>query len=84
MDQALSDITNHTVTVYRAARQYGIPETTLRRHLKQPQVLKVGKPTVLSEREENEIVEICQLFSEWGFKLTKLEITNVVAEFYKT
>ena len=86
MKRALSDVTNKRMTMYRAARFHNIPETTLRRYVKvtknQPLVVKqVGRSTVLTMDEEDEIVQTCQLFAEWGFGLTKFEVVNVVAEY---
>ena len=90
LKRALSDVTNKSMTVYRAAKFHKIPETTLRRYYKatytenQPLVVKhVGRPTVLTMEEENEIVQTCQLFAEWGFGLTKLEVVNIVTEYCK-
>ena len=81
---ALADITNKRMMVYGASKQYGIPDTTLRQHLKAPSgSLKVGKPTVLTANEEAEIVETCQLFASWGFGLTKAEVVSVVAEYFQ-
>ena len=39
-----------------------------------PSVLVVGRPPVLTATQEAEIVEACQIFSEWGFGLTKSDI----------
>ena len=50
-----------------AAKKYSIPATTLREHLAaNGNVKKPGHPTALSSQEENEIVETCLLFAEWG------------------
>ena len=83
MERAVSDISNNVMTVYCAAKFYKIPKSTLRRHLKTP-VLKVGKPTVLTVEEEDEVVQACQLFAKWGFELTRVQISNVVGEYCKS
>ena len=69
------------MTISAAGRHYNIPKTTLIRHL--GKTLKVGKPTVLSQSDETEIVSTCHLFVEWGFGLSKKEVINVVSEYIK-
>ena len=84
MDDALSDITNNQMTVYKAAQHYKIPQTTLWRHVRNPtKSFKVGAPTALTADQEKEIVAICQVFAEWGFGLTKKDVINVVAEYFR-
>ena len=34
-------------------------------------IAKLGRPTALTTTEENEMVEMCILFAEWGFWLGK-------------
>ena len=38
---------------------------------------KAGHPPVLSPNKEQEIVEICKIFSDWGFGLTKVDIIKL-------
>ena len=70
------------MSLYKAAKSNGIPETTLRRHVNEV-VQKKGKPTVLTAAEEMEIFLICDLFGKWGFGVTKAEVTSVIAEFFE-
>ena len=72
------------MSIYAAAKVNGIPKTTLLRHLKTPnKIFAVGKPTALTSMQEGEIVKTCQIFAEWGFGLTKKDIINVIADYYK-
>ena len=48
-----------------------------------PSVLVVGRPPVLTATQEAEIVETCQIFSEWGFGLTKSDIVNVIGDYFR-
>ena len=60
-----------------------ISRETLRRHVSRLAVqLPVGIPPVLRAHEEAEIVKTCQIFAEWGFGLTKSDITYVVADYF--
>jgi hypothetical protein len=70
------------MSTYKAAKEYGIPKTTLLRHIQSEKPLVIGGPTALTQSQEEEIVLTCQLFAEWGFGLTKQDIINVVAEYF--
>ena len=61
-----------------ATRKYNIPFTTLRDHAKRG-LTKVGagSPTVLTEKEEKEIVVSVQVLQQIGLGLTK-ELVGVV------
>ena len=43
----------------------------------------VGRPIRLSVAEENEIVEACIIFSEWGYGIGKKEVISIVADYCK-
>ena len=61
-----------------------VPKETLRQQLKRNIHGKVSESIgVLSHDEEDVIVETCQLCSEWGFGLTKVDVMNVVGEYFK-
>ena len=77
------DMKNAKLTVYAASKKYHIPRETLRRHVNTPSVLVVGRPPVLTATQEAEIVETCQIFSEWGFGLTKSDIVNVIGDYFR-
>ena len=67
-----------------AAKKYSIPATTLREHLTaNGNVKKLSHPTALSSQEENEIVETCLLFAEWGFGLCRSDINGIIQSFLK-
>ena len=68
---------NHSI-----AKKYGIPSSTLYDHTKKA-VSKsgVGRPTVLTRTEEEELVYCCQVLQEMGFGLTKENVTAIVADY---
>ena len=82
MANAIADCKNNKLSIYMAAERNGVPNTTLRRHLKYEDQ-KVAPPTVLTPAEEDEIVMTYILFGEWGFGIGKAEVVNVVTEFCK-
>lgn len=52
-------------------RQFCVPITSLLHRLsgKVSVIARAGRPTVLIREEEDEIVQTCQLFAEWGYGL---------------
>lgn len=68
-NKALEDIRSKALTIRAASKKYGIPRTTLGDKIKERVKLKVGRPTELSEEEENIITERLMLMAEWGFPM---------------
>ncbi len=68
------------MTAYSAAKKHKIPRQTLERHVSKPEINTVGRP---KPSKESEIVQTCQIFSEWGFGLTKMDVTSVVADYFR-
>ena len=83
MTDAVDEVTTGRLTAYSAAKKYDIPRQTLERHIHRPGIGSVGRPSALSVAQEAEIAETCQIFSEWGFGLTKMDIISVVADYFR-
>ncbi len=85
MEKAIKHAQRH-FHIKAAARQFGIPATTLRDRIsgKVKKGAKVGHPTVLSEAQEKEIVDTCMLFGEWGFGLGRREVESVLHSYLKS
>ena len=85
MKAAMEAVGGAHMTVSGAAKHFGVPRETLRRRVTGKVKLnsRAGRPTILSKEEEDEIVETCQVFAEWGFGLQKDDIKLVVAQFCK-
>ena len=72
------------VTLRRTALKYNIPVTTLHDHVHGKSTkIGVGGPTVMTPREEQEIVLTCQVLADMGFGLTKELIEVVVLDYIK-
>lgn len=54
-----------------AATKFGVPQSTLYDHIRGKRRIGAGAPTILSHREEQEIVLSLQVLQEMGFGLTK-------------
>ena len=44
---------------------------------------KPGHPTVLTSEQEQEIVDTCLLFAQWGFGLGRQEVTAILKKILK-
>ena len=66
---AVDEVKSKTLSLHAAAKKDGVPKSTLHDRLKGTHGIKNGRPNRLSESEENEIVEACLAFSEWGYGL---------------
>ena len=80
---ATDAVHSQQMTLSGSAKHYSVPRETLRRRVtgKVSMNARIGRPTVLMKDEEDEIVETCQVFAEWGFGLQKDDIKSVVAQF---
>ncbi|XP_046564293.1 uncharacterized protein LOC124273117 [Haliotis rubra] len=71
------------MSVYRAARQYGVPESTLRDRTRGnvPVGAKPGGDTLLSHGEEKQFVDHVKYMSSIGYGYTKLNLQYLAAHF---
>ena len=88
MVKALADHKDRKLSLFKAAKIYGIPESTLRDHLKHMNrtgeaTCKKGRPMILTSKEEDEIAMICDVFIRWKFGIGKKEIVQVVRDYCK-
>ena len=72
------------VSLRGVSKKYNIPVTTLHDHLHgKSKRVGAGAPTVLSPREEQEIVLSCQVLTEMGFGLTKELVEVIVVDYIR-
>ena len=85
MKAAMEAVKNGRLSVSAAAKRFCLPRETLRRRVTNHVTInaKAGRPTILSKQEEDEVVETCQIFGEWGFGLQKEDVKSAVTQFLK-
>lgn len=85
MEMAI-DYARHHHNIQFAATMFNVPKSTLHDRLrgKTKGTAKAGHPTVLTPKEEEEIVETCSIFVEWGVGLGRREVERVVQSYLKT
>ena len=76
LKSALDTIRQHGVKHGTAAKQFGIPKTTLLDRLKGrvPDEAEAGAPTVLTTSEEQKLCQFIQESSSMGFPLARNEL----------
>lgn len=77
IDKALKAIRSTPTSIRAAAKQYGVPYTSLHRHVKGDYIPK-GRCTVLSATEENEIVQWILDISKQGFPISSSGLKDTV------
>ena len=85
MEKAIDYARTHK-NITAAAKQFKIPVSTLRDHIrgKSCKGKKPGHPTVLTMQQEQEIVDTCTVFAEWGFGLGRREIESIIQNYLKS
>ena len=75
---------NKGVSVRSVAQKFGVPPTTLQRHVNTDSQIGAGRPTVLTHAEEREIVYSCQVLQEMGFGMTRDMVGSIVVDYLST
>ncbi|KAJ8969507.1 hypothetical protein NQ314_001734 [Rhamnusium bicolor] len=61
-----------------AAKTYNIPWATLIRKIRGTHLQAVGRPRVFSDQKEAKIATTLRIVADWGFPLTKRDVSVVV------
>ena len=82
LEEALNNIRRGALTVYRAAKEYGIPKITLYSRLKGKRGVKsqtLGRSTAIPPEHETKLASCLKVMEKWGFGLSRKEIIEIVA-----
>ena len=82
--KAFKAVKEKNTPVQRAAREFGVPESTLRDRIKGKvslQKTRSGPPPVLGVKEENKLVEYLQLLTDFGYSFSRSDVTNLATDF---
>ena len=80
MHEAVYKVNQGLMSLSRASQVYGIPRSTLKFRLKNPDC-KRGKPSALGRDEEKTFVEALSKLSKAGFKIDELSLRKLVMGF---
>jgi len=82
MKKAIEAVVTQEKSLRQAAREYGVPPTTLKRRIDTslPAEAKPGPSTVLSKEEEDRLVKYIITMAEMGFGLSPKDIRSLAYE----
>lgn len=80
---AVESVANRTITSRDAEKQFGVPRRTIINKLKNRHQKPVGKPTRLSEEEEEKLINVIIASADFGSPLTKLDLRILVHNYLK-
>ena len=82
MKKAIEAVATQKKSLRQAAREYGVPATTLKRKIDTslPAEAKPGPPTVLSKEEEERLVSYIITMAQMGFGLNPHDIRSLAYE----
>lgn len=78
---ALKAVQEKRMTLGEASKHYGVPKTTLHDRLRGKAGDNLGRPTELSEEEEEQLEEVLVELGTWGFPLTAKDLTHFIMEY---
>ena len=81
MREAVAQVQSKRMTYKEVEQAYGIPKSTLSNRINQVYGEKLGRPTVLTEEEENIIAQRLKIMAAWGFPLTRPSLQNLVKDY---
>ena len=85
LKQSLLDAVNSSLDSKAAAKLYNVPASTIRRHRRGPSVRsRIGRPSYLSNTEENYFVALLQLLPDYGFPVTCDVALKLSSDYFKS
>ena len=84
LTKAFKAVKEKNMPVQRAAREFGVPESTLRDRIKGKvglQKTRSGPAPVLGVKEENKLVEYLQLLTDFGYSFSRSDVTNLATDY---
>ena len=75
---AVVSVRDTGISVYRAAKLYNVPKTTIRNYIQNPDLQKMGSPCKFTKEEKRMIVETLVEFADAGMPLNKDYLKDLV------
>lgn len=79
--KALNEIRKGNLSINKASKTFSISAATISRKLREKHMGSVGRPTTLSDDDEQCLAQCLILSSEWGFPLTQYDVRIIVKGF---
>ncbi len=82
LQNAIDDVNNNQISVYKASKRYNVPCTTIRNHVEEKSLSTVrGKPTTFTNAEEKIIADYIFELSKIGFALDFPTLQQIVKNY---
>lgn len=79
---AINSVRNESISIRSAAKQWNIPRTTLRSHVRSKNPIQsVGRPLALNQNTEKSLVAVLALAAEWGFPIEVNDVRYLVQDY---
>jgi transposase len=78
VEEAVNAVKVEGLSLRVASERYNVPKSTIKDHLADGHGSVIGRPTVLSQEEEDQLLEKIQILAEWGFPLTERDLCHFV------
>jgi hypothetical protein len=65
----------------KASEEYNVPKSTIQDGLAEGHEHKIGRPIVLSEMEEDMLIELLQIMDNRGFPLSQMDLCHFVKSY---
>jgi hypothetical protein len=65
----------------KASEEFNVPKSTIQDGLAEGHEHKTGRSIVLSEVEEDMLIELLQIMENWGFPLSRMDLCNFVKSY---
>jgi transposase-like protein len=82
LQQAIEACSDGSITSVEAAKNYGVPQSTIRNHKRQPSMsIGSGRPSLLNKTDEEYLVQLLLDLEQMSVRLTKHKVLKVAQEF---
>src|SRR5579871_1270809 len=83
--QLLIDAVNSELDSKAAAKRFNVPASTIRRHRQDPSLRsRIGRPSYLTNTEEDYFVALLQLLPDYGFEVTCEVALKLASDYFKS
>jgi transposase len=69
------------LSLRKASEKYNVPKSTIKDYLSDGHGSAMGRPTVLSDEEEVQLLEKIEVLANWGFPLSQRDLCHFVKSY---
>jgi len=82
LEDAVRAVKSGEFSVRKAAEEFGVPRQTILDHVHDDDISKhIGRPTILSDKEEALLLDYINVMAQWGFPFSALDLRIFVKSY---